>query len=379
MLSRTGWFRRNGVPLLAFALLWGCSKKESPTGPANIVEELGGGAYPVKLLRLSGSPYEIGMQHGRAVKEQIQSLLARLHEIASTMDMPMEFLDNAYIAMEPYIPERYRDEMRGLAEGAEVSLEDVHRLHALPDLSEYHCTFFAAWGGATADHQLLQIRALDYATNAHFQEYPAILIIKPDEGVPHAVVGWTGFIGAVSGMNAEGIAVSEIGDNYGPAHETLSGEPMPFLLRDVLWDARSLDDAVNIIKNAERTSSYLYAVGDAEIPSARAFRTAKDICEVYTDVTLPRKPLSNVVYFSMGFTSPYNDRVHSFLKARHGSLDVDAAKQLMREIGTGNLHAVVYHPSSSELWVANAGVDAEPAYNREYVHVNLQEELEEMK
>ena len=376
--------RSKRVQLLALLtalllLVFGCGKKDV-VSPAQS-RDLGGGQYPVKLLYLHGSPYEIGYQHGQAAKDRIQKFVQNLHNVMQVMSIPQEFVDNAYTELEPFIPERYKEEMQGLAEGAGISIEDVHRLHAIPDLSEYHCTFFAAWGSATKDHQLLQIRALDYEMDAHFQEYPAILIIKPDEGVPHAVIGWTGFIGAVSGMNAQGIAVSEIGDNYGPEHETLAGEPMPFLLRDVLWDAKSLDEAVNMIKNAHRTSSFLYCVGDAKIPDARAFKTAKDFCEVYTDASLPQKPLKNVVYFSMGVGHEYNQRVYQFLKQRLGQLDVDAAKQLMHDVGTGNLHAVVYHPSTGDVWVANAGPapNPEPAYNREYVHVNLPEELAKIK
>jgi len=250
-------------------------------------------------------------------------------------------------------------------------LELVHRVHIIPDLSEYHCTFFAAWGKATKDGKLYQIRALDYEMGAHIQDYPAIIVYNPDGGIPFANIGWVGFIGVVSGISSAHIAVSEIGESFGEEHETLEGEPMPFLLRDILQRDDSLDKAVERIRNAIRTSSYLYCVGDAKSGEARAFETAADFCNVYDDSSLPLSRIEDVVYASMGMDSNWNSKVYSFLNSRYGRIDADVAMDLMSTLRTGNLHSVAYNVTDLEIWVANAGRDRTPGFRREFIHFDL--------
>ncbi|NOY79347.1 MAG: hypothetical protein GXO76_15955 [Calditrichaeota bacterium] len=366
-----------------FALLMGCSQKKKTVPSVPPAETLGQAPNPVTVLYLKGSYHEMGVEYGQQASDAIQYLVNKLDSVTAAMGITQDKIMQAYAAMEPFIPKKYKDEMAGLAEGSGVPLEKIHMLHAIPDLSEYHCTFFVAWDKATKDHDLYQIRALDYAMNAHFQDHPALIVYKPDSANAFVDVGWLGFIGVVSGMNDQQLAVSEIGENFGPEHETLQGEPMPFVLRDVLEQAKTVEEGIDIIKKAKRTSSFLYAIGSGKQKYGRALKTAKDIFEVYDDTSLPKPVphLKDIVYFSMGCdwdrTTPgkYNVKTYNFLKSHWGQIDEQVAKDLMHTVGTGDLHAVVYRPSTLDIWVANAGIDRTPAYNREYVHLNLKEAL----
>jgi len=337
---------------------------------ANIVETIGEQGNEITVVYLKGSPYQMGYIHGSLFKDVIPDLynaiLGAAKEYAS-----LTLLDIAYNQMEPYIPEAYKQEMQGLADGAGVDVKTVHRIHAIPDLSELDCTFFAAWGNATVDGALVQIRALDYATGLHLQEHPAILVCQPDSGRRFVNVGWLGFIGVVSGMNYDGIEVSEIGDDFDRANQSLAGEPMPFVLRDVIQYTQTLDEAVSLVKNALRTSSYLFCIGDAKIPAARSLKTGRTVFEVYSDETNPNALLDDVVYFSMGVGSSWNNQVYNFLQPKHGNIDVNTGIELMQQLGTGDLHSVAYDPAHNRLFVANAGVDETDAFRRSFVEFDL--------
>jgi len=360
---------------LVLLLAWGLA----PAAPAihGRVEILGDPRNPITVLYLWGTPYERGFAHGQLCATQVKQLIERLALGAClALHCTPEKLDEAWQQMAPFVPRRYQDEMRGLADGAGVSLRYVRWAHAIPDLSEFHCTFFAAWGKATRDGHLQQIRALDYATEAGLQQFPALIVERTDSGEVFVNIGWLGFLGCVSGMNASHIAVSEIGESFGADHETLAGEPMPFVLRDVLENARTLDEGVGIIRRAHRTSSYLYCVGDGKIPSARALRTARDFCEVYDPATYPGDRLEHVVYWSMGWErdGKWNRRVHDALQGRWGQIDHrTGTRDIMRGLGTGNLHAVAYDVTALKLWVANAspGPQVVPAYDRRFVPFDL--------
>ncbi len=336
------------------------------------VATIGSGENSIDVIYLWGNPYDMGYAHGSMLKEKVRSFFDVFTDAMKNLGgVSDEELDRVYGLMEPYIPEEYKEEMRGLADGADVPLDLVHRVHIIPDLSEFHCTFFAAWDSATKDGKLYQIRALDYEMRAHIQDYPAIIIYDPEGGIPFANIGWVGFIGVVSGISSAHIAVSEIGESFGDEHETLEGEPMPFLLRDILQKDDSLDKAVERIKNANRTSSYLYCVGDAELGEARSFETAADFCKVYDDSSLPLDRIEDVVYTSMGMDSGWNSKVYNFLNPKHRHIDADVAMDLMKTLGTGNLHSVAYNVTDLEIWVANAGKDRTPGFNREFVYLDL--------
>jgi len=338
---------------------------------AGLVEKLGNASNQITVLYLKGSPYELGYIHGRSCKTDIAAFYGKVLATAEAVGATSALLDGNYRKMEPYIPRAYQEEMQGLADGAGLPVELVHRMHAIPDLKEFQCSFFAAWGSATVDGNLYQIRALDYAMDLHLQEYPAILVYQLEDGKRFLNIGWLGFIGVISGMNYDGIAVSEIGDHYGNEHETLAGEPMPFILRDILQNCARLQEAVQLIKNAKRTLSYLYCVGDASAKDARSFKTAADICEVYDPTTNPNPSLRDVIYLSMSIGSPWNGKMHEFLRPRLGKIDAETGLSLMRDLGTGNVHAVLYDFARREVRVANASADKIPAYEREFVTFDL--------
>ena len=342
------------------------------------VETIGEGDNAITVLYAEGTPYQIGYTHGKLLADKIRKWYQTvIMAMCIGMGVPVSKLDEAWAKMEPYVSDDIKQEMQGLADGAGIDIKLVQRAHAIPDLSEYHCTFFAAWGKATPNGHLIQIRALDYATEAGIQNSPAILVLKPVAKNPVVIVGWTGFIGCVSGINGQGIAVSEIGDYYGDEKETLEGEPMPFLLRRVLEEASTLDQAREIIVGAKRTSSYLYCVGDAKVPAALAFQTCKDWAYVFDPISLPNRHLDDVVYFSMGADSKWNEKLYEVLKAKYGQITPEVAMyDVMRGLGTGNLHAVCWDVSELKMWVANAGpakpgTEGEPAYNREFVQFDV--------
>jgi len=339
-----------------------------------IVQTIGSPGNEITVIYLKGTPYEMGYLHGKHLKTQVQQFYDKVLKAWARYGAVPLVLDLAFQKMAPFIADEYLEEMRGLAAGAEVPLELVQRAHALPDVAEFNCSFFAAWGRATADQQLYQIRALDFSTDTHIQEFPAIFVYEPETGYRFINIGWIGLTGVISGMSARQLAVSEIGENFGPAHETLAGEPMPYVLRDVLQHCQTLDEAVTKIQQAARTSSFLYCVGDGKIPAANSFKTAFDFCEVFTPQTAPHaNRLDDVVYFSMGVSSSWNQKVFNYLNPRYGKMDAETGKNLMHDLGTGNLHAVVYAPTQGKVWVANAAPDQTPAFNREFVPFDLSE------
>ena len=337
--------------------------------------EAGTADNPLTVLYLKGTPYEMGFAHGRLCAGEIRCLAAQvIPRMIAGLDTTPEKVDAVWALYEKHLRPEYLEELRGMADGSGVSLPEIRRIHAIPDISEWHCTFFAAAGKATRTGDLLQIRALDYETRAGIQRYPALIVYRPNDGVPFVNVGWLGEAGMVTGMNADGIAMSEIGDDWDKKTDSFDGRPLNFVMRDSVQFGRTLDEAVDLVRSGPRTTSLLYCLSSAKDGAVRALKTSHARCVVYSPSDLPYPSRPGMVYLSMGMDSPWNKKVGDALLGDYGKLDVSRAQALMKRLHTGSLHAVVFEPATGDVWVANA-TETRMAYDRPYHHFNLKAAL----
>lgn len=92
---------------------------------------------PVVYIQKNG--YEAGLQHGVAIKEEIQEVVSILkQEILQTQTTKGKLIQ-AYLLYEAKqldacIPQKYREEMRGVADGANVSYNDILLINTYDDL-----------------------------------------------------------------------------------------------------------------------------------------------------------------------------------------------------------------------------------------------------
>jgi hypothetical protein len=367
------------VSFVLVVLLYACGVA-SAAPPVDVAqhgrrETLGTGTHTLTVLYLKGTPYEMGYAQGKLCTKEVHHMIK---EVGPLMLLGLGYTpqkaDATWALYAKHLRPEYVEELQGLADGAGVTLQEVERMHAIPDISEWHCSFFAAVGKATSTGDLLQIRALDYSTDAGIQKYPALIVYQPKEGVPFVNVGWLGHCGVVTAMNNEGIAMSEIGDDWDKDTDNFDGRPLTYVMRDAVQFSHNIDEAVSQVKDGPRTTSLLYCLSSAKENQVRALKTSHAQCQVFTPDTLPFPTQPGLVYMSMGMDSPWNKKVGDALRQDYGTLDVAKAEHLMKSLGTGSLHAVVFKPASGDLWVANATA-TDKAYNQPFLHFNLKDAL----
>jgi hypothetical protein len=141
-------------------------------------------------------------------------------------------------------------------------------LHSLYDiaLSFEHspligCSTFGMGPGATKDGHTLLARAFDFEAGDVFDRDKAVYFVRGEGVIPFASVAWPGLIGVMSGMNAEGVAVVVHGARAGTPRPV--GEPVVFMLRDVLERAHDTDEAIAILKGQSVMVSHIVIVADA--------------------------------------------------------------------------------------------------------------------
>ena len=336
---------------------------------------IGTGADAIPVVIVSGTPYEMGQSYGSLMASEVNACMTGYLGMAQDYD-PVRYsnasLYAAWAAVEPYVNTRFIEEMQGLAAGAGVSYDKIRRAHCVTLVSDYACSGVAVWGPATANGDLYQIRNLDYETEAGLQDYPVIVVYIPQTGLPHANPAFAGFVGSMAGMNAAGVALTEIGDSPNSDYPyDLNGIPFFVMFRDILQDCRSLDQALDLITNAARIKKYHFVFGDGSLLAAAKIRAHAPNLDIWTDND-PTDELypnvrPNVVYETMD-----NSAAWSHINSNYGSYDPDRMIALSRLVHSdgGNLMNVVYDATSLEMWVAYAEATQDAA-DRPYVHLNL--------
>ncbi|HMO02613.1 MAG TPA: C45 family autoproteolytic acyltransferase/hydrolase [Oligoflexia bacterium] len=354
------------------------------------------GIIPVVILQ--GSPYERGYQHGYLFRQEIQKNLSALYKGVVSKFMIAEILDEAFERQRPFIKEEEFEEMRGLAHGARIPISLVHRIHAIPELSEWggkkrirelvktmikgedlgtSCSNFAALPNYTGDGVMYVTRILDWGLHrvSELHKYPLISVHIPDKGIPFANIGWAGFIGAVSGMNGAGITLGEMG--YGDFdNETLSGRPMIFMLRELLQNATTLQKAEEIVSTSTPTNSYVFLFADGKTKNASIIFRDRERFEKYSagqKIYDPKREVSLPAISNLVYAGHYREKMAEKLDTFQGKLKLEELKsELIPAFAMpSNFQNVIYLPENLTFWVNYAANSKTPAIKRSFTFFDL--------
>src|SRR5205823_6103569 len=84
--------------------------------------------------------------------------------------------------------------------------------------------------------------------------------IALDGKISYLSVGWAGMTGVVTGVSEAGIYVSVNGARAGEPLQT--GIPLPYVLRAILEDSRTLEDAIRIASSLPVMVSHILFIGE---------------------------------------------------------------------------------------------------------------------
>ncbi|XP_077988523.1 protein dcd1A-like [Glandiceps talaboti] len=426
------------VLLVALVSILGCYAKPDPhakpnlnpiqTAPPVFVKEIknaklytvGTEDELIKVLHLWGSPYERGYAHGAIMKDEASAMIDAAwkyfeSEIIDAVNktvpgffQPWFLKDVANFGLEvaleleiaatkPYTPSYFYDEIKGLADGANVDRKKIERIHMFGELTKGSCSMYGAWGKALPlPGSVMQLRALDWASGGPLQNFPQITVYHPEnttDGNTYANVGWTGWVGSITGMSSPQMAISEIGvyfsdDTFGK--ESRFGIPFTYLLRDILQFDKTLDDAVNRIANAHRTCDLILGVGDAKLETFRGIEYSGEVSDFFDDINMRPEAdwhpkIENVVYWGMDWIDPdYSSVLGRQIQKYHGNITAEnTIRDIVSIVQTGDLHIAVYDLTNSVMYVANAKKDTASgpvwAYDRPFIRLDMAKLFNEQK
>jgi isopenicillin-N N-acyltransferase like protein len=225
-------------------------------------------------VRVSGPPRERGRQYGEATRDRVRISVDAYRDVFAHYagwDWAKVTGEAArYIEPIRAFDERYLEEMRGLAEGADVPFEDVLAINTRTEVmfaakaraaddqasTPAECTSFAVLPEASANGHTLLGQNWDWLL--HSFDTCVVLEVQQDDGPDFVTVVEAGLL-AKTGMNSSGIALCT-NALVSDADRGVPGVPFHLLLRGIL-DAENLSDALTVLQRGFRSSSANYLVG----------------------------------------------------------------------------------------------------------------------
>lgn len=307
-------------------------------------------AFP--FIEIAGDPLTRGRQYGQRAAARVHRSI-EIYKIAFAergVDGPRaREIAGAFLPrIEQYSAET-AIEMRGIADGAGASLEDIVAINARTELlygkhnpghdqpDDDGCTGAIALPGVTANGHLIHGQNWDWRDEC--ADCAVVLHIAPDKG-PRALCFVEAGMMARAGMNSEGIALT---GNFlecdGDARR--QGIPVPVIRRQVLM-TRALGDAVQTVLRAPRAFSnnlmLSHAGGEAfdlEATPDEVFWMAPEngvLVHANHFVTQAARAKVRDTGLIMNGDSLYRDRrVRAYLEPARGRITVDTFREAFQD------------------------------------------------
>ncbi len=373
-------------------------------------------------LYVEGDPFEIGLTTGALsdslLEQQEKIFFSRIEDFVPSklqQNLLRNFLKWYNRKLYKNVPDEYQVEIYGVSQYTSQNFNDIapqyqrslylhgaHDIgHALQDLALVGCSSFAAWGEKSEDGNLILGRNFDFYVNDAFAENKIVAFINPEQGHPFMMVTWPGMIGAVSGMNKEGLTVTI---NASKSKIPLSAKtPISILTREILQHAKNIEEAVAIAKKRKVFVSESIMVGSAHDNKAILIEVSPREMDVY-DI-----PNTNQLICSNHFQSEKlkNDKRNQLqINNSHSKYRFERMEELLSEnkkinpkiasailrnkdglqnidLGYGNEkalnqllahHGIIFKPKEKLVWIS-----ANPYQLGEFVCYNLDSIFKERK
>lgn len=312
----------------------------------------------IPVLTVAGSPDEIGEQVGAlqaGVVTDLQNLIEAYVRFRGWGDVYPWLLKSGSL-LEWNFPQTHRREFGVAMKTSKVNRDLLVLINTAFDVvSAFACSTIVAEPERSASGEIVFGRNLDLPRFAHLHELTMVTVYHPKDKHAFASIGFPGLFGVVSGMNEKGLAlaVNEIveakddGAKFNPF-----GTPKLFLLRRVLEECSTVDEAEALLKKATRTGMMAVTVAD---PKSFA------VFEVTAKTVVRREKVDGILTCTNHFRSKelsVRDKCKrldaldkSRVKAKLSVDDIGAALHAAR-FGDLTMQTMIFEPSRLRLHLA---------------------------
>ena len=294
-----------------------------------------------KEITIGGTPYERGHAYGQLCREEIgvsmQAYSALFKELKGISWEGARKLSEFYLSKTRDFAPDYVEEMRGIAEGANVDLLDIAALNARTEImfaqlkDAQECTTLSLMPPATEGGRVLAAQNWDFYRQ--LRDSLVIVHIHQENKPNFVMVSEAGMIGGI-GMNDRGIGILL---NALTADTTCQGIPLRTRMRAML-DSETLAEAYAMGSHKPTSVGHLVATHKDGV--AVAFEMDSKTAEVITPEDGVWVHTNHYVGPKMYLSHDANPRASTYIrlqrikalvKEAHGKITNEAVMQMLQD------------------------------------------------
>jgi len=338
-------------------------------------------------MYVEGDPFEMGVINGKLSEELVVRQEDHFAEQINKM-VPSKFQRNYLKYMigffnrnlDKNVKEEYLEEIYGVSGSASpkyqylgnnyqriLNYHAAHDIgHAVQNLALVGCTSFGTWGTMSQDSTMIIGRNFDFYVGDKFAEDKIVAFFNPKQGHKFMTVTWGGFVGAVSGMNDQGLSVT-----INAAKTDLptgSATPVSIVTREILQYAKNIEEAIAVAKSRKMFVSESFLVASANDNKAVIIEKTPDALDVYD----PRK---DFIVCANHFQSPSLSKTKMNMEQENESASMYRYKRLTQLLDANGKNTVQKTINilrdQKGLNGANIGMGNEKAINQLIAHHSI--------
>ena len=208
---------RKGGPHL-FILFLVSTVSAAPPKVNGTSERLG----PFPILRVWGTPQEMGFAHGYLLAEHIIGIAGADIQTSDPETIARYDAMRRQLVSHVELDDRIKTELSAIVDGVleklgdhaivqpfnrKISLDDLILLNAGDLLRAFGCSGFTVWGDIAGTWEIITTRNFDYPMPGKMGVEAQMILVRTPDHERHAVatITWPGYIGAYNGFNDAGV------------------------------------------------------------------------------------------------------------------------------------------------------------------------------
>src|ERR1051326_6813102 len=325
--------------------------------------------YP--LYKVRGTHRELGRQHGEQASPQIRPHIEMIRARPKLSDEQLRpGVARVQPMFEPYCP-HLLDEMRGLAEGAGVTLEEAMACSIRGELAGARdaegCTPTAIGRSGTAGREPIAGQNADMGSQMIALAY--VLHLQP-RNKPQVLIWTFGGMLGYHGMNSAGVAHFSNALSGGPRSQF--GMP-EYVYERMMLECSSTEQVIDVLRKLPLASNENFVICDrhGHIADAEATTAGPEVLKddgagylAHTNHFLcQRYGTAENLKLSLADSPPRQERISALIKSRYGSIVVEDIKRFLSD-HSGYPASICRHGGGMQTVVS---LISEPAAGRMHV------------
>jgi isopenicillin-N N-acyltransferase-like protein len=312
---------------------------------------------PVLIVR--GTPEQIGRQEAALTAKGAKGLLDYPRQMMRLFGQENRLGDLLRAAgrLLPQMPRDHLAELDAFAAQVGIDRDLLVGVNTMLDCyrGAFGCSSLLVEPQRSATGGPLFGRNLDFYTRAHLEKYSLVTVYRVQGKRAFASIGFPGMLGCFSGMNDAGLALATHEAFFSRDDAPMfnpKGMPYTFLLRRIMEECATVEEAVALLKSAERTTLFSVALAD---------RKHCGVAEVTPENVVLRRSQEGLCACVNQFRSRtlatfrFSPRYNKLMQVRDlAQIRVEDVAKKLHEVNQGwmTLQTMIFEPASLRLHLA---------------------------